>query len=349
MNDEKIKAITERYMQATTGAAVMAVMAVADQTGLLTTLAAHSPMTAAAAATQAGLQERLVREILAALSAAEFLEYDPTSETYAMSDECAACIADDSHERFIGGWSQIIGGLHKVVPHVIKACREGGGVPYSEYGPGMVAGMARVSAPEVRAELTSTWLPAVPGLIERLRAGVTVADLGCGGGDAALAMAKAFPKSRFVGFDTDPTSIERARAAAASEALTNVSFECIGQAGIAREARFDFIIAIDVIHDVAHPTEVLTRVREVLREGGSFLLVEPDAADKLEDNLNPSGTLLYAMSTMHCAPISLAEGGEGVGAAWGPARAEACCRAAGFSTFERLPIENSYNAFYDVR
>jgi SAM-dependent methyltransferase len=349
MNEDRLKAITERYMAMTTGAAVMAVMAVADRTGLLKALAGRGPVTLGQAAELAQLHERLVSQVLATLCAAEFLAYDPEHETYTMSDECAACIADDDHASFLGGWSQIVPGLYGVIPGVVKACKEGGGVPYSAFGPGMVEGMARTSGPEVRASLTTEWLPEVPGLVERLHEGIAVADLGCGCGDATLSMARTYPRSTFVGFDTDTTSLERAASAARSAGLANVTFQQIGHGGLSGDAVFDFIIAIDVIHDVAHPTEVLARVRQILRAGGTFLLVEPDAADRLEDNLHAGGALLYAMSSMHCAPISLAEGGEGVGAAWGPKRAEACCREAGFSEFRRLPIENSYNAFYQVR
>jgi SAM-dependent methyltransferase len=349
MNQDRMKSITGRYMEMTTGAAMMAVMAVADRTGLLKALAGRGPVTLGQAAALAGLQERLVSQILAALSAADFLDYDPERQTYTMSSECAACIADEDHASFLGGWSQIITGLYGVIPRVVKACKEGGGVPYSVFGPDLVAGMARTSGPEVRARLTTEWLPALPRVVERLHEGIVAADLGCGGGDAVLAMARAYPRSTFVGFDTDALSLERARSAAKAAGLTNVSFQQIGQSGIPGDAVFDFILAIDVIHDVAHPTQVLGHVRQILREGGTFLMLEPDAADRLEDNLHAGGALLYAMSSLHCVPISLAEGGEGVGAAWGPQRAEACCRAAGFSEFRRLPIVNSYNAFYEVR
>jgi 2-polyprenyl-3-methyl-5-hydroxy-6-metoxy-1,4-benzoquinol methylase len=349
MDEDRMKSIVERYMELTTGAAVMAVMAVADRTGLLKALAGRGPLTLGQAAEIAGLQERLVGPVLATLCAAGFLAYDAAHETYTMSGECAACIADEDHASFLGGWSQIVTGLYGVIPGVVKACREGGGVPYGAFGPDMVAGMARTSGPEVRARLTTEWLPALPRVVERLHEGIAAADLGCGGGDAVLSMARAYPRSTFVGFDTDARSLERARGAASAAGLTNVDFQQIGQSGIPGDAAFDFILAIDVIHDVAHPTEVLTRVRQVLREGGTFLMVEPDAADRLEDNLHAGGALLYAMSSLHCVPISLAEGGEGVGAAWGPRRAEACCREAGFSEFRRLPVANSYNAFYEVR
>ena len=349
MNEDRLKEFTDRYMEMTRGAAVMAVMAVADRTGLLKALAGRGPVTLGQAAEIAQLHERLVSEVLATLCAAGFLDYDPQHGTFALSDEGAACIADEGHPNFLGGWSQIVPGLYGVIPMVVKACKEGGGVPYSAFGPEMVEGMARTSGPEVRARLTTEWLPALPRLVARLHAGISVADLGCGCGDATIAMARAYPKSSFVGLDTDATSLERASRAASAAGLGNVTFERIGQSGLPRDIALDFIIAIDVIHDVAHPMEVLAAVRHVLRDGGTFLLIEPDAADRLEDNLHAGGALLYAMSSMHCAPISLAEGGEGVGAAWGPRRAEAYCREAGFSEFRRLPIESSFNAFYEVR
>ncbi|ACY13848.1 Methyltransferase type 12 [Haliangium ochraceum DSM 14365] len=340
--------MSERYTQMITGAAVMAVMAVADRTGLLRWLAGRGPVTPSRIVAETGLNARLVQEMLATLCAAGFVDYAPEAGTYDLQEEAAACIADEQDAHFLGGWSQILPALYRVIPALVEACRTDGGVAYPLYGADLVEGMARTSRPEVEACLVATWLPALPGLLDALQAGIAVAEIGCGCGDAILTMARAWPRSSFVGFDTDSESLARAHAAARASGVENARFARIEQSGRLGDAEFDFMLAIDVIHDVAHPRQVLARVREALRPGGRLLLLEPDAGDRLEDNLHPGGALLYAMSTMHCTPISLAEGGEGVGAAWGPRSAEACCREAGFSRFRRLPIENAYNAFYEV-
>ncbi len=346
MDSQRLEDFSELYMSITRGAALMAVLAVADRTGLLTAMQGQGPLVLEEVVSVSKLQKRLVTEVLAALGAAGFVEYSPEGETYLLSDEAAACIADESSVHFLGGWSQIVPSLHGVIPEVARACVEGGGVPYSSYGREIVRGMGRSSAPELRGSLLQRWLPAVPGLVERLNEGIVVADVGCGAGDASLVMASAFPNSTFLGIETSATSVAMATDAARLAQLSNVSFLKIEQEGIPADLRFDFMLAIDVIHDVAHPGDVLRRIREVLAPGGKFLMLEPDARDNLEDNLNPSGALLYAMSTMHCVPISLAEDGEGVGAAWGPARIEACCEEAGFTSVRTLPLGDGYNAFY---
>jgi 2-polyprenyl-3-methyl-5-hydroxy-6-metoxy-1,4-benzoquinol methylase len=164
-----------------------------------------------------------------------------------------------------------------------------------------------------------------------------------------LTLARAYPKSEITGFDVSMRSIEAARAAAAEAGLDNARFELAGGEALPVDPGFDLVTAFDVVHDLVDPKTVLARIREALRHDGLFFMVEPDVAPDLEQNVHPGGALLYAMSTLHCMTVSLAHGGEGLGAAWGPERAERYCRAAGFSGFERLDVPNPMNAFYAVR
>jgi 2-polyprenyl-3-methyl-5-hydroxy-6-metoxy-1,4-benzoquinol methylase len=349
MDRDIAKAQMGRLFEMTSHAATMAVLAVADRTGLLRAMHGAGPLSIAALAERTGQQPRYLEEITASLSAAGLLTWDPEGGTVELSDEIAACLADESSPYFMGGWTQILQGLYRAVPGVAKACEEGGGVSYDSFGEFMVHGISRANSPGMRILLTRRWLAAVPGLHERLDAGIEVADVGCGAGTAVLTMAEAYPRSKVVGFDVDARSIEAARVAADDAGLDNARFEQLGGEAIPTSPGFDLITAFDVVHDLVDPKAVLARIHEALRPDGLFFMVEPDVAPELEQNINPSGALLYAMSTLHCMTVSLAHGGEGLGAAWGPTRAEQYCREAGFTSFERLDVPNPMNAFYAVR
>jgi SAM-dependent methyltransferase len=346
---DAVRAFMERFMQMATGAAVMGVVGVADRSGLFAALAGKGPLTIPEIAAASGLRERYLREALSSLAAAGIVRYDAARETFELPPEHAVCLADESSPYFLGGWAQIVRGILGAVPGVAQAMREGGGVPFSAFGPEMVEGIHRSNSPGMRVLLTRRWLGALPDVVQRLQSGIRVADVGCGAGTSTLTMARAYPKSEFTGYDIDTTSLERARAEAARAALANVRFEQTGAEEIPVHPGFDFVASFDAIHDMAQPRAALRRIRAALRPDGAYLMVEPAAGDSLADNLHPGGALLYAMSTLHCMTVSLAHGGEGLGAAWGPKQAEALCREAGFSRFRRLDVDNPFNAFYDVR
>lgn len=349
MDRDIAKAQMGRLFEMTSHAATMAVLGVADRTGLLRAMQGAGPLAIEALAERTGQQPRYLEEITASLIAAGLLAYDPAAGTVELSDEVAACLADESSPYFMGGWTQILQGLYRAVPGVAKACEEGGGVSYDSFGEFMVHGISRANSPGMRILLTRRWLAAVPGLAERLDAGISVADVGCGAGTAVLTLAEAYPRSTVVGFDVDARSIEAATAAAERAGLQNARFERVGGEAIPVSPGFDLITAFDVVHDLVDPKAVLARIRAALRPEGLFFMVEPDVAPEIEQNINPSGALLYAMSTLHCMTVSLAHGGEGLGAAWGPAKAEQYCREAGFTSFDRLDVPNPMNAFYAVR
>ena len=348
MDKDAMRAFMGRFMEMTTGAAVMGVVAVADRTGLFRALAGQPPSTLEEIAAHTGFDARYLEEILATLASAGILGYDAGARKFHLPEEHAVCLADESSPYCLAGWTQMVPALYGAIPGVARACREGGGVPFSDFGPDMVEGIARANGPGTRILLTRKWLPAMKDVVERLGQGIRVADIGCGSGDAALTMANAYPASTFVGFDIDALSVERARAAASDRGLDIVAFEQCGGDAIPVEPGFDLVTTFDVIHDLVDPIAVLGHIRAALRDGGTYLMVEPVAGDDLADNLHPAGALTYAMSTLHCMTQSLAHGGAGLGAAWGPRRAEEHCREAGFAGFERLEVDNPFNAFYRV-
>jgi 2-polyprenyl-3-methyl-5-hydroxy-6-metoxy-1,4-benzoquinol methylase len=348
MDKDAMRAFMGRFMEMTTGAAVMGVVSVADRIGLFEALAGQGALEVETIAARTGLDRRYLEEILATLAAADILSYDAAGARFELPDEHAACLADEGSPYFLGGWSQMVPALYRAVPGVARAAREGGGVPFSEFGSDMVEGIARSNGPGTRILLARRWLASMPDVVAALETGLRVADVGCGCGDAVLTMAQRWPQSEFVGFDLDAGSVARAREAALAARITNVEFEQCSAELIPSDPGFDLITTFDVIHDLARPREVLAHLRAALRPGGTYLMVEPVAADRLEDNLHTAGALTYAMSTLHCMTQSLAQGGEGLGAAWGPAKAESYCREAGFSRFDRLPVDNPFNAFYRV-
>jgi SAM-dependent methyltransferase len=349
MDREKVRAFMEQFLGMTTNAALLAVCEVASRTGLFGVLAGRGPRTLAAIGTESQLQERYLRETLSALAAGGIIHYDPAHETFELSAEVGACLADENSAYFLGGWTQFLPALYRAIPGVSRAMQEGGGVSYAEFGSEAVEAIDRANSPGMRVLLTRKWLPALPDVVKRLERGGRIADIGCGSGTSTLTLAQAYPRSEITGYDIDATALARARSAAERLGVANARFEQRSAEELPQEPGFDLVTAFDVVHDLAKPRAVLRRIREALASDGTFLLVEPAAGDGLAQNLNPSGALLYSISTLYCMTVSLSQGGEGLGAAYGPKQAEALCRAAGFGRFRRLDIENPFNAFYEVR
>lgn len=337
----------ERFVDMAAGAATLFTLAVADRAGLMKVLGTSEPLTVTQAAGSAGLDERYVQEILSQLAASGVLDYDPATKTFVLPPERATVVADDSSPYAMTGWLDMLPTAGNFIDEVADATRHGGGVPASHYPDRMVQAVNRANAPSTRILLTRKWLPTMPDVVEKLERGVRVADVGCGSGTALLTMAAAFPASEFIGYDLDPRAVEAARAAASETALSNASFEELGAEAIPHG--FDLITTFDVVHDLADPLAAVTRFREALNEDGTFLMMEPAIAAHLEDNVEPRAALLYGVSLLFCMTQSLAAGGAGLGTAWGPERAEALCREAGFTHFRRLPVDNPFSAFFEVR
>lgn len=345
MDRARIEAFLERFVGFASGATTMGLLAVADRCGLLAWLGEHESGTVAEVSAGAGLEARYVEEILSGLTAAGALEYDPATSTFTMPPEHALFLASETSPYFMGGWMDMMPSIMSQIDGIAAAARHGGGVGFEEFGKGMIRGIDRGNGPSQRVFLLKRWLPAVPGLVDKLEAGANVADVGCGVGTAAIVMAEAFPETSVTGYDVSEESLAVARSRA--QDLPNATFTVSSVESMALEPPYDLVTAFDVIHDLIDPLAGMTRIRESLAPGGQFLMMEPNASSNLEDNLDPHGALLYGISALHCMTQSLARGGEGLGAAWGRQKAEQYAQRAGFTSFQALDsIENKFSAFY---
>lgn len=345
MDRERVDAFLERFLGYASGATTIGLLAVSERCGLLSWLGEHETGTAAEIARGAGLQERYVREIMAGLAAAGVVEYEPVNERFTLPAEHALFLVSELSPFFLGGWLDMIPSGMEKLDAITNAVVNGGGVGFDEFDDGTIRGIDRGNAPSQRAFLLSRWLPAVPGLVERMENGIRVGDIGCGAGTAAILMAEAFPQSQVHGYDVSAESL--ALAESRSESIENVTFTRASVDEVPSSPPFDLITTFDVIHDLADPLVGLGHIRESLAPDGLYLMMEPNMSSRLEDNLDERGALLYGVSTFHCLTQSLAVGGAGLGAAWGREMAEDYATRAGFESFELLDgITNRFSAFY---
>jgi SAM-dependent methyltransferase len=327
LDEAKLEAFAGRLLELYTGGILSLLIDIGHRTGLFAALAA-GPATSAELARRADLQERYVREWLAALASGGIVGYDPATASFSLAAEHAACLTGTGSAN-LAPISRLITHLAGHVEAVARAFREGGGVPYAAYRPEFTDVMDALGRGVFDELLVDAYVPLVPGLAERLAAGARVADVGCGTGHAIALLAAAYPASTFTGYDLAPDAIARARSEAAG--LANARFEVRDAARLEVEEPLDVVLVFDAIHDQADPAAVLARIHAALRPGGIFVMVEPRASSNLEDNLgSPTAPLLYAMSTLHCMTVSLASGGAGLGTAWGEQRARAMLAEAGF-------------------
>jgi SAM-dependent methyltransferase len=346
MDRIKIDVFLDRFVEFASGTTTIGLLAIADRIGLSRWLGAQDGGTVDEIATATGLDRRYLLEILSGLAAAGVVEHH--NGVFMLPPEHALFVADETSPYFMGGWLDMLPAVFGQLGAISDAAVNGGGVPFSDFGPELIKGLDRGNTPSQRVFLTGKWLPAIPGLVDRLESGILVADIGCGSGTAAIEMATAFPESIVVGFDISNDSLTLARERAAG--LANARFERAGAEEIPVEPGFDLITTFDVIHDLIDPLGGLTRIREALRPQGVYLMMEPAASSNLDDNLHPRGALLYGISTLHCMTQSLAEGGVGLGAAWGAERAAELADQAGFGSIQPLDeISNRFSAFYLLR
>jgi 2-polyprenyl-3-methyl-5-hydroxy-6-metoxy-1,4-benzoquinol methylase len=343
----QVEAFAGRLFTVLNGAGLTLLISLGHRTGLFDAMATLSPSTSEQIAKAAGLDERYVREWLGGVVAGQIVEYTPSSQTYALPPAHAALLTRAAGHHNLAAFAQMVPVNASVEPLVVESFRNGGGVPYSAY-PEFSQVMAGLSAPVVDATLVQTTLPLVPGLLERLQAGIDVADIGCGAGHAVNVMAKAFPASRFTGFDFSEESIATGRGEAAELGLTNAHFEIRDVAALESKKAFDLITVFDAIHDQAKPRTVLEAIHAALRPGGTYLMADIAASSNVEENVeHPLGPLFYAISVTHCMTVSLALGGEGLGNMWGEQKALAYLADAGFRDVQVKRVEGDIiNNFY---
>ena len=318
---------------------VAVMMSVGHRTGLFESMAGLSPSTSAQIAEAAGLQERYVREWLGAMVTGGIVEHDSDAATFHLPPEHAAFLTPAAQTNNIANFAQLIPLIANVEDEVVECFRNGGGVPYASYKrfPDV---MRELSAPRDDVLLVSKILPLVPGLVDSLRSGLDVLEVGCGSGRAVNVMAEAFSASRFVGYDLIPEQIDTAKAEALKRNLSNVQFEVKDVSTLGRAAYFDLVMAFDTVHDQAQPAALLDQIANALKAGGTFLMWDVAASSDLYKNADHLlGAFLYSVSCMHCMTVSLARDGEGLGAMWGQEQAEEMLAAAGLTNLQVHRIE----------
>lgn len=329
-------------------AGMLALMiSIGHRTGLFDTMAGSAPATSTQIAAAAGLDERYVREWLAAMTTGRIVVHDPSSLTFVLPPEAAAWLTRAAGPDNLAVQAQYVGLLAQVEDRVVDCFHRGGGVPYAEY-PRFQAIMAEDSGAVHDAALIDVILPLVPGLVERLERGIDVADVGCGSGHAVNLMAEAFPASRFVGVELSEAGLATAAAEAEHRHLTNARFETRDAATLDGSEQFDFITTFDAVHDQARPDLVLAGIARSLRAGGAYLCVDITASSVLADNLDhPLAPFLYTISCMHCMTVSLAAGGMGLGTMWGEQKARQMLADAGFTSVEVSHVDGDIvNNYY---
>lgn len=322
-------------------------ISVGHRTGLFDTMSGLAPSTSAEVAEAAGLQERYVREWLGAMTTGRVVDHDPQAGTYFLPPERAGFLTRSAGPNNLASTAQFVAMLGRVESKVVESFRTGGGVPYSEY-PEFQELMAEDSAMVFDATLLDVTVPLVPGLHERLTTGIDVADVGCGSGHAINLLAQAYPASRFVGLDFSEEGVAAGRREASEKGLSNARFEVQDAAELTGPPAYDLVTTFDAVHDQAHPARVLQGIHDVLRPGGTYLCVDVQASSHVHDNLDhPLGTFLYTVSCMHCMTVSLALGGDGLGAAWGEQLAKQMLGEAGFTDITVHTVEGDIvNNYY---
>ncbi len=344
---EKAAAFGGKMVGVMNGASIAFMTSIGHRTGLFDSMAAMSPSTSEEIAGKTGLNERYVREWLGAMLAGGVVDYDPATKKYELPAEHAMSLTRSAGPGNLAAFAQFFSEIGNVETGIVGAFKNGGGVPYSQY-PRFQELMREESAGVFDATLINSTLPLVPGLIERLQSGIDVADVGCGAGHAINLMAKAFPNSRFTGYDFSDEGVARGRAEAKEWGLSNATFEVKDAATLDGSRKFDFITTFDSVHDQAKPRRVLKGIYDALKPAGAYLCVDIAASSEVHENKDhPLGAFLYTISAMHCMTVSLALGGEGLGAAWGEQKARELMTEAGFRDIHVEQVEGDImNNYY---
>jgi 2-polyprenyl-3-methyl-5-hydroxy-6-metoxy-1,4-benzoquinol methylase len=350
IDQARAEAFADKMIDVLNSGALALATSIGHRTGLFDTLAELPPSTSEEIARAAGLNERYVREWLGAVVTGGIVEYDPALCSFWLPAEHAAWLTRAASPDNLAVPAQYIPILAGVEDRIVECFREGGGVDYCHFTRFHQV-MAEDSGQTVVAALFDAILPLVPGLTDRLAAGIEVLDVGCGSGRALIELAEAFPRSRFAGYDLSQEAIARARAEVRARGLNNVTFEVRDVAELDEPGRYDFITAFDAIHDQANPSRVLAGICRALRPDGVLLMQDIAGSTHLENNLgHPIAALLYTISFMHCMTVSLAQGGDGLGTMWGREQADQMLREAGFGQIDVHQLAHDFqNYFYVVR
>jgi 2-polyprenyl-3-methyl-5-hydroxy-6-metoxy-1,4-benzoquinol methylase len=326
-----------------------ALVVIGDKLGLYRALAGSGGLSPAELAAQTGTHERYVREWLNAQAAGGYVAYDPDSGRYSLPPEQAVALTDSDSPAYLPGFFQLALGSVTDSPKILEHVRSGGGFGWHEHVHDVHEGCERFFRPGYNAHLIAEWLPALDGIVQKLERGAAVADVGCGHGASTILMAQAFPNSTFVGSDYHDGSIETARRRAQEAGVADrVRFQVAPAAAYGGQ-EYDLVTMFDCLHDMGDPVGAARHVRSTLKPDGTWMVVEPNAGDRVEDNLNPVGRAYYSFSTLLCTPASLSqEVGLALGAQAGEARIRDVVQAGGFTRFRRA-AETPFNLVFEAR
>jgi 2-polyprenyl-3-methyl-5-hydroxy-6-metoxy-1,4-benzoquinol methylase len=326
-----------------------ALVRIGDKLGLYRALAAGGPQTPGELAKRTGTAERYVREWLSAQAAGGYVTYDPGPGKFHLSEEQAFAMADENSPAFLPGAFQLALAAVKAEELLTERFKTGQGLGWHEHHHELFVGTERFFRPGYAANLVVAWIPSLDGVEEKLNSGGRVADVGCGLGASTILMAKSYPKSEFVGFDYHEKSIESARQRAKDAGVNGrIRFE-VAKAKDYPGKDYDFVTFFDCLHDMGDPAGASAHVRGSLKKDGTWMIVEPNAGDKLEDNLHPIGRAFYGASTLLCTPASLhQEVGLALGAQAGEKRLREVVTSGGFTRFRRA-TQTPFNLIFEAR
>jgi 2-polyprenyl-3-methyl-5-hydroxy-6-metoxy-1,4-benzoquinol methylase len=349
VDQEKVHDFVGKVLGDTSGLTTTILAALGDRLNLFKTLAAHGPATSAELAKAASINERYAREWLGGMASAGYVQYDPATRRFTLPPEHVPVLAEEAGPMYFGGAHQMLLGTFGVLDQLTTAFRQGGGVAQPEYSEDWWTGMERFTGGWFENLLLPQWIPAMPRVREALERGVDVADVGCNRGRALMKLARAFPRSRFVGYDVFEPAIRLATERAAAAGLADhIRFE---QRDVSKELpeRFDVITTFDVIHDAVDPLGLLRTIRQALRPGGTYVCLDINCSDKLQENAGPLGALFHGFSVLYCMTTSLSRGGAGLGTVGLPeSKLKELATQAGFANVRRVPLENPFNNLYEV-
>lgn len=348
INEEKLHAFLGQVV-GDFGAALSSVLGyIGEKLGLYQAMAEAGPLTPAELAQRTKTVERYVREWLINQAAGGYVEYDPASGRYRLLPEQALALTDRTNPFYVGGGFYVIKAMMQAQPRIAEAFRNGGGILWGDNDPDLFLGTELFFRPGYAAHLVAEWIPALTGVEMKLKAGGVVADIGCGHGASTIIMAKAYPKSRFYGFDNHEASIARAQQAATEAGMKDRAIFQVADAGNFPGEPYDLITFFDCLHDMGNPVGAIRRSREALAADGSVLIVEPMAGNAVEENFNPVGRTFSAASTLCCTANSMALNGPALGAIATDDALREVAKAGGLSRFRRA-TQTPFNRVFEAR
>jgi SAM-dependent methyltransferase len=349
IDEGKLNAFMAQAIADLGGGFTTTLVRIGEQLGLYKAMSGAGPLTPAELAERTGTNERCVREWLNSQAAGGYVAYDAATKRYTLPPEQALALAIEDSPAYLPGAHQIIRSVVLDEARIVEAFRTGNGLGWHEHCADLFHGTERFFRPSYLAHLVTEWIPALEGVDAKMREGALVADVGCGHGASTIIMAQAYPKSQFIGYDYHEPSIARARWAARDAGLDGrVIFEPAASKSFPGNG-YDLVTFFDCLHDMGDPAGAAAHVRDSLDGDGTWMIVEPFANDRTEDNLNPVGRLYYSASTLICTLASQSqEVGAALGAQAGEARLRDVVTAAGFTRFRRA-AETPFNLIFEAR